>query len=54
MEVGMLKVTRKRITSRIIGVEAHCGPVHEVFLYYNDNLVDSGAKIMIEVQRQGM
>jgi hypothetical protein len=27
--------------------------VHEVFLYYTDNLVDGGANIMIEIQRQG-
>jgi hypothetical protein len=48
-----VKGDTKKITSRIIGVEVHCGPVHEVFLYYTDNLVDGGANIMIEIQRQG-
>lgn len=40
------------ITSRIIGVEVHCGPIHGTFLYYTDNLTAGGANIIIEVMRQ--
>lgn len=43
----------KVITSRIIGVEVHCGPIHGTMLYYTDNLVIGGANIMIEIIRQG-
>ena len=42
------------ITSRIIGVEVHCGPIHGTFLYYTDNLVSGGANIIIEVTRQAI
>jgi hypothetical protein len=42
------------ISSRVIGVEVVCGPIHENFVYYTDNLVTKGANIMIEVQRQGV
>ena len=42
------------ITSRIIGVEVHCGPVHGTFLYYTDNLTSGGANIIIEVTRQAI
>jgi hypothetical protein len=31
-----------------------CGPIDETFLYYTDNMVKSGANVMIEVQRRGM
>lgn len=41
------------ITSRIIGVEVHCGPVHGTLLYYTNNLVAGGANIIIEATRQG-
>jgi hypothetical protein len=47
------KSDNKVITSRIIGVEVHCGPVHGTMLYYTDNLTSGGANIMIEVIRQG-
>jgi len=42
----------KQIESRVIGVEMYCGFVKEVVLFYTDNLVQGGANIMIEVQRQ--
>ena len=42
------------ITSRIIGVEVHCGPIHGTILYYTDNLIGSGANITIEVLRQSI
>jgi hypothetical protein len=42
------------ITSRIIGVEVHCGPVHGTLLYYTDNLISGGANIIIEVMRQSL
>ena len=41
------------MVSRVIGVEVVCGPIDTVFLYLTDNMVSSGANIMIEVQRQG-
>lgn len=41
------------ITSRIIGVEVHCGPIHGTFLYYTDNMTQGGANIIIEITRQG-
>jgi len=41
------------ITSRIIGVEVHCGSIHGTFLYYTDNLLGGGSNIVIEVTRQG-
>lgn len=47
------KSDTKVITSRIIGVEVHCGPIHGTMLYYTDNLVSGGANIMIEIIRQG-
>lgn len=42
------------ITSRIIGVEVHCGPVHGTFIYFTNNLVAGGANIIIESTRQGI
>lgn len=42
------------ITSRIIGVEVHCGPVHGTFLYYTDNLTSGGANIIIEIMKQSV
>jgi hypothetical protein len=48
-----LKKDGSKITSRIIGVEAHCGPVHGTMLYYTDNVVAGGANIIIEIMRQG-
>ena len=41
------------ISSRIIGVEVHCGPIHGTLLYYTDNMTPGGANIIIEVTRQG-
>ena len=41
------------ITSRVIGVEVHCGPVHGTLLYYTDDLTSGGANTIIEVTRQG-
>ena len=41
------------IISRIIGVEAHCGPIHGTLLYYTDNLTKGGANTIIAVTRQG-
>lgn len=37
---------------RIIGVEVVCGPIVGTFIYTTDNMVPSGANIMIEVMRQ--
>ena len=48
------KKDNNHITSRIIGVEVHCGPVHGTLLYYTDNLVSGGANIIIEITRQGI
>jgi len=42
------------ITSRIIGVEVHCGPIHGTLLYYTDNMTQGGANIIIEVTRQAI
>jgi len=41
------------IVNRIVGVELHCGPVKEVILYCTDNMVDTGANIMVQIQRLG-
>ena len=41
------------ITSRVIGVEVHCGPVHGTLLYYTDDLAKGGSNTIIEVTRQG-
>jgi hypothetical protein len=41
------------ITSRVIGVEVHCGPIHGTLLYYTDDLTGGGANTIIEVTRQG-
>jgi hypothetical protein len=49
--IGSLK--NHQMGTRIIGVQAVCGPIDETFLYYTHNLVKSGANIMIEVQRKG-
>jgi hypothetical protein len=46
------KGDNSKITSRIIGVEVHCGPVHGTILYYVDNLVAGGANLIIELTRQ--
>lgn len=48
------KGDNNHITSRIIGVEVHCGPVHGTFLYYSDNLTSGGGNIIIEVTRQAI
>jgi hypothetical protein len=40
--------------SRVIGVEAYCGPIRTVFLYITDNMVSGGSNIMIEIQRQAL
>jgi hypothetical protein len=40
--------------SRVIGVEAYCGPISTVFLYITDNMVAGGSNIMIEIQRQAL
>jgi hypothetical protein len=37
---------------RIIGVEVVCGPIAGTFIYTTDNMVPTGANIMIEVMRQ--
>lgn len=47
------KAHKHHITSRVIGVEVHCGPVHGTLLYYTDNLTKGGANAIIEVTRQG-
>ena len=47
------KGDNKVITSRIIGVEVHCGPIHGTILYYTDNVARGGANTMIEIIRQG-
>ena len=49
-----LKKDSKKITSRIIGVEVHCGPIHGTMLYYTDNVTAGGASIIIEVTRQAL
>jgi hypothetical protein len=41
------------ITSRVIGVEVHCGPVHGTLLYYTDDTTRGGGNTIIEVTRQG-
>lgn len=41
------------ISSRVIGVEVHCGPVHGTLLYYTDDLNKGGSNTIIEVTRQG-
>lgn len=43
----------KVMTTRIIGVECHCGPIHGTILYYTDNLTGGGSNTMIEIVRQG-
>lgn len=43
----------KKIASRIVGVEVHCGPIHGTILYYVDNLVAGGSNLIIEITRQG-
>lgn len=40
--------------SRVIGVEVFCGSIETIFIYFTDNLVSSGANIMVEVQRQAL
>lgn len=47
------KGQKNTITSRVIGVEVHCGPVHGTLLYYTDDLTTGGANTIIEVTRQG-
>ena len=47
------KALTHHITSRIIGVEVHCGPVHGTLLYYTDDLTKGGSNKIIEVTRQG-
>jgi hypothetical protein len=42
------------IESRIIGVRVTCGPVDELFVYYTDNFVSSGANTMCEIARRSM
>ena len=41
------------ITSRIVGVEVHCGPVHGTILYYANNMVAGGSNLIIAITRQG-
>lgn len=48
------ETSASHITSRIIGVEVHCGPIHGTMLYIMDNLVGGGANILIEVIRQSI
>jgi hypothetical protein len=43
----------KQLETRVIAVEAVCGPINTIFIYYTDSMVSGGANIMIEVQRQG-
>ena len=40
------------ITSRIIGVEVHCGPIHGTIIYYTDDMSSGGSNTIIEVIRQ--
>ena len=47
------KQNTSHITSRVIGVEVHCGHVHGTFLYYTDDLTKGGSNTIIEVTRQG-
>ena len=42
------------ISSRVIGVEVHCGPVHGTILYYTDDMSRGGSSTIVEVTRQGM
>jgi hypothetical protein len=47
------KKSTHHISSRVIGVEVHCGPVHGTLLYYTDDLSKGGSSTIIEVTRQG-
>ena len=47
------KTSTQFISSRVIGVEVHCGPVHGTLLYYTDDLSKGGSNTIIEVTRQG-
>ena len=42
------------IESRVIGMRVICGPFNELFVYYTDNLVRSGANTMCEICRRAM
>lgn len=44
----------QKVESRLIGVEAYCGPIKTVFIYRTDGMVIGGADIMVEVIRQAM
>ena len=44
----------QKIESRLIGVEAYCGPIKTVFIYRTDAMVIGGADIMVEIVRQAM
>lgn len=47
------KSNTSHLTSRVIGVEVHCGPVHGTLLYYTDDMSKGGSNTIIEVTRQG-
>lgn len=47
------KQNTSHITSRVIGVEVHCGPIHGTLLYYTDDMSRGGSSTIIEVTRQG-
>lgn len=42
------------ISSRVIGVEVHCGPIHGTILYYTDDLSKGGSSTIVEITRQGV
>ncbi|KAJ1387535.1 hypothetical protein B484DRAFT_409877, partial [Ochromonadaceae sp. CCMP2298] len=61
VERGQMDLLKRRATerdapfeSRVVGVEVICGTIHEVFLYFTDNLVAGGGNIMVEMQRQAL
>jgi len=46
------QVALSHFESRILGVEVVCGDINGYLIYVTDNLVDKGANVMVELQRQ--
>jgi hypothetical protein len=47
------KADTHKISSRVVGVEVHCGPIHGTLLYYTDNMTKGGANTIVEITKQG-
>jgi hypothetical protein len=48
-----VKNNSNQISSRVVGVEVHCGTIHETFFYIVDDMHAKGANSSIDIMKNG-